>query len=554
MDSAELTTLGIALIRISVFFLYALVGAVSFWRLFPRLSPISQRIAGSMLVAQIIVVVLGFQNQASSSFDLWLWDVHEEGNVPATFASTQLALVAGVALVAAWLAKARPTWQRLYLFAIGLVFIFIARDEYVSLHEHTANWERYYIALGVLVAAATALVAARSARSMRVWHLCLLTGLAISATGAIAFEAHPLFCGRWDFLPLDGCNWAQHYEESLEFLGIWLVLVGVLGQFSAAAPSPKRHIRIALYALPPLWVLLLVHNALIPRFELPLLAKPADVQIESGVGLQGYRIDRQQGSIVLRLYVSSRVRDYLGLGYSIHLVDQVAGDTVARRDIFADSQYGFLFSPGYDHVYRQAIELEFPPQAPTNRALWLVLTTWRHQDGEKVHQTILASDHELLDETHVVLGELVLPAESADTSTAALAVFDKGFALETVDMPERAQAGETLRIPFSWRSDEDARADHLQFLQFGNVESGDWWVYDQQPLGTRLPTRLWYSGLADTELWEVPIPADLSPGRYEVFTGLYRTRDLERVPARDADGVAWLDGRVLLGSLISESR
>ena len=267
VDSAELTTLGIALIRISVFFLYALVGAVSFWRLFPRLSPISQRIAGSMLVAQIIVIMLGFQNQASSSFDLWLWDVHEEGNVPATFASTQLALVAGVALVAAWLAKARATWQRLYLVAIGLVFIFIARDEYVSLHEHTANWERYYLALGVLVAAATALVAARSARSMRVWHLCLLTGLAISATGAIAFEAHPLFCGRWDFLPLDGCNWAQHYEESLEFLGIWLVLVGVLGQFSAAAPSPKRHIRIALYALPPLWVLLLVHNALIPALS-----------------------------------------------------------------------------------------------------------------------------------------------------------------------------------------------------------------------------------------------------------------------------------------------
>ena len=47
-------------------------------------------------------------------------------------------------------------------------------------------------------------------------------------------------------------------------------------------------------------------------------------------------------------------------------------------------------------------------------------------------------------------------------------------------------------------------------------------------------------------------PADLSPGRYEVFTGLYRSRDLERVPARDADGVAWLDGRVLLGNLIIE--
>ena len=54
------------------------------------------------------------------------------------------------------------------------------------------------------------------------------------------------------------------------------------------------------------------------------------------------------------------------------------------------------------------------------------------------------------------------------------------------------------------------------------------------------------------EVWQVPLPADLAPGRYEVFTGLYRTRDLERVPASDMDGEPWLDGRVLLGSLVLE--
>ena len=117
------------------------------------------------------------------------------------------------------------------------------------------------------------------------------------------------------------------------------MLVGLLGQFSAAAPAPKRHMRIALYALPPLWVLLLVHNALIPRFELPLLAQPSQVQFESGVRLAGYRIDRPEGRIGLRLYVSSRVGDYLRLGYTIHLVDQVAGDSVASRDIFAGSSH-----------------------------------------------------------------------------------------------------------------------------------------------------------------------------------------------------------------------
>ena len=80
-------------------------------------------------------------------------------------------------------------------------------------------------------------------------------------------------------------------------------------------------------------------------------------------------------------------------------------------------------------------------------------------------------------------------------------------------------------------------------------ESGEWWGYDQPPLGGRLPTRLWYSGLAESETWAVPAPEDLASGRYAVYTGLYRRRDLRRIPARDAAGHAWRDARVLLGHL-----
>ena len=85
-----------------------------------------------------------------------------------------------------------------------------------------------------------------------------------------------------------------------------------------------------------------------------------------------------------------------------------------------------------------------------------------------------------------------------------------------------------------------------------SVESGAWFVYDHQPLGPRLPTRLWYSGLADSETWQAPLPADLAPGRYSVFTGLYRARDQERIPASGAEGTPWLDARVPLGSLLVE--
>ena len=124
-----------------------------------------------------------------------------------------------------------------------------------------------------------------------------------------------------------------------------------------------------------------------------------------------------------------------------------------------------------------------------------------------------------------------------------------GFALDHVDLPESASAGETLNLTFTWRSDTPGSEDHIQFLHLGHTETGEWFVYDQQPLGARLPSRLWYSGLADSETWHVPLPTDLAPGRYEVFTGLYRARDGERVPTTDADGQPWLDNRVALGTL-----
>ena len=204
-------------------------------------------------------------------------------------------------------------------------------------------------------------------------------------------------------------------------------------------------------------------------------------------------------------------------------------------------------------VYRHSgSESEFPPHTPVNRALWVVLALWHKKTDKFEFQNIIASDLQLVSDTQVVLGEIVLPALSAGPAPVTLAVFDNGFSLDAVDLPERARPGETLTIPVFWRSDVAGREDFVQFLHFSHNESGAWWGHDQQPLGPRLPIRLWYQGLADSEIWQVPLPADLAPGRYTVFTGLYRARDLERVPASGADGTPYIDARVPLGMMTIE--
>jgi len=557
------------LIRISVFMLYVPVCLFSFWRLLPRLSPSAKRLASSMLAAQILIILIAQIRQPASDFDRWMWDFHEEWNIPATFAYLQLATVGGVALLTSWLARGRSAWQRLYLVATGLIFLFLAADEYLALHEAIPDWELRYIALGIVLVSATLLVALRSPRRAWLWHVCLLAGLGLSVAGAIVINQLPIPCDGFGFLRFDGCVEFFFLEESFEFLGIWLTLVAALGHFSDVAPMPSRPTQRGLYALPLVCLLVLIFNSLVPRLELRLLAQPASVRFKSDIVLRGFRIDQDLNGAVLRLYVSARQADYLGLGYSIHFVDQASGESLASRDEWADRQHGiWLLGTDYAPIYRQWIDVSIPPETPVNRAYWVVLALWRRQEGgEYKRQKVLASDLQLLDDRQVVLGESVLPAVESGWSSVPLAAFDNGFALEAVEwrvdratsIPEGAQADKRLDITFTWRSHADGLDDYSQFLHIvhasppgegaESVESGQWWGYDQFPLGARLPTRLWYSGLADSETWKLPLPTDIPAGRYTMYTGLYRASDLERVPVTDADGTPWLDNRVALGDL-----
>ena len=182
------------------------------------------------------------------------------------------------------------------------------------------------------------------------------------------------------------------------------------------------------------------------------------------------------------------------------------------------------------------------------------MTLWREDGDIFRREKIVSSDHELLNDTQVILTELVVPSNASLVSAAfePLAKFDNGLVLGAFEAPERAGAGRILSISFTWRSQERGSENLQQFLHLFHEESGEFWVHDQQPLGARLPTRLWYAGLADSESWQVPLPAELEPGRYHVFTGLYRSRDLERVPAKSAEGLDFVDARVPLGSLVIE--
>ena len=409
------------LLRFLVFLLYLFVLPAVFRKLTPRLPSFAKALTAALLLAQVIIVALAVQLQSQDSVLAKLVDVTEERNPAVALAGLQLALVAAYSLLTAWLARATPIWQRLYFLGLGAVFLYLSWDELFVLHEGMPNWAIYYLGAGVVIVAATLIVAWRSPRRARVWHGSFLAGLALSALGAIVLEhlRFPDTCRALGLYYIDKCL-LKYIEEPMEFLGIWLALLATLGLISELAPSPKRRLRLLLTGLPvlALSVIVLTSDPDLHRVRRKTGAIETDLRVEAGVRVYGYRLDLAPDAAFLEatLWLSAPPFGYDGLGYSIHLLDQAEGFTLASQDEYVTVEAGSVLGPFYLPIFRQTLQLSLPPEARANQAYWVVLRLWREVDGAFVSQRALASDRRTLSETQIALDELVVPAAPVATS------------------------------------------------------------------------------------------------------------------------------------------
>ena len=574
---------------LAILLLYLPVIAFVFRMLFPQPTVGARGMLMGLLAAQALVIGLKVFYRPENDFIRWVLTSGWEFNVPAAFGATLMLTASVVALLSAWLSPKESALKRIYLIMIAAGFCLMMLEEHFKFYRSNmpAGQSEFLgpVVVGLPLILAIFVSALRSEKKARVWDFSLLAGLLLTAVAAIVVDNLPKPCSILGAPLTNGCLVMTTIEESLEMLGVWLALAALLGKLSEIAPLPAPRLRTGLRIAPiALFSLLMLHIVIVDRgydelrhmphrlamrLEVASLDQPAAIQFEGGVEIQGYVVTKEADRLSIQIYSSSAKSENRGSGYSAHLVDQASKASVAGIDkswccpsripvygpvcdsrceaqrIFPD---WLLNEP----LYRQRMEIKLEPGALTNRALWIVLTYWSEGRDNFIYQSVLASDLPLLSDTQVILDELVLPAESAPAASPPTAKFSNGFVLESANLPQRAKAGETLSLRFAWRSDAAGMEDHIQFLHLGHEASGKWRVYDKQPLGPRLPTRLWYQGLADSETWLVPLPADLAPGSYAVYTGLYRMRDSERIPVTDADGLPWLDARLLLGSLIIE--
>ena len=265
-----------------------------------------------------------------------------------------MALVGIVALLIAWKRKRQQTWRLLYYVGLGILFLYLAYDEYFALHEYLRNWKIIYGSIGVLATLATLLLAWRSPRNTLKWHAILLIGLAMSAAGAMLVQPirEPGVCASLVFWTGDECMLFD-LEESLELLGIWLALVAVLGQL-LAPPPPSVRIHIAAYAFSASWLLFLYYADAFPPFEsYPAHAniEAAHIEFESGVRLHGYRMGAQPKFCPFLSFAGESFdfggRGFTKLGYSVDLIDQVSGLSVLTRKKYVHRQFWVVTGSRY---------------------------------------------------------------------------------------------------------------------------------------------------------------------------------------------------------------
>ena len=302
---------------------YCAASASVYRWLFARLLPFAKLLAGVFLSAQVLAIVVAEATQPHMGYAFWLWHLDLNGNVTATLASIQLSLVAATSFAVVWVAERRSAWQRLVFLIVGLVYLFAAADEFFEIHEWSPHWKLMYTAVGVGTAIATLSLALRSSRRARVWFSCLWIGMALSGFGAIVLDVYSTDCRAWGYITAFGeCLKINVLEESFEFLGIWLVLVALLGLLSALSPS--RRVRSWMYAWIVLWLTALILGN---PFEYIEYRKPyvdANVEFEKDLRLYAYNVERieKHSRLHVHVHLSPGELNFQDLGYSISLVDQ----------------------------------------------------------------------------------------------------------------------------------------------------------------------------------------------------------------------------------------
>jgi 4-amino-4-deoxy-L-arabinose transferase-like glycosyltransferase len=125
------------------------------------------------------------------------------------------------------------------------------------------------------------------------------------------------------------------------------------------------------------------------------------------------------------------------------------------------------------------------------------------------------------------------------------------FDLYLIDsLPSQAQPGESFEVKLALQARQEVAVDYTLFVHLVDAAERVVAQVDTWPQGGFWPTANWVQGQVVDDALTLTLPGDAAPGAYRVVAGMYDALDGSRLPARDAQGRAAPDGRLLLGAPI----
>ena len=117
--------------------------------------------------------------------------------------------------------------------------------------------------------------------------------------------------------------------------------------------------------------------------------------------------------------------------------------------------------------------------------------------------------------------------------------------------PTRLQAGDMLTLILDWQVEGQQLPDYTVFIHLIAPDGTVAAQQDAAPVGGFRPTSTWSTGEVIHDRHGLLLPADMEPGEYAPWTGLYDGATGERLPVRLADES--IDDHILLGTVEVEA-
>ncbi len=132
-------------------------------------------------------------------------------------------------------------------------------------------------------------------------------------------------------------------------------------------------------------------------------------------------------------------------------------------------------------------------------------------------------------------------------------VFDKSIRLIGFSPPPAIlKPGETVDAICLWKCLEPIKSDLTVFVHFEGPE-GSFFQADHLPLMGQLRTDEWQKGEIIGDRFEITVPENIMPGRYEVYLGLWDPKETqERLKVFDQQGNK-IGSRIKIGEIICET-